>query len=184
MLRIIAGEKRGAKIQTLEGMTTRPLRDRIRQALFNILQGRIRGEAVLDLFAGSGAVGLEALSRGAARTVFVEADPAAQNVIRANIGKLGYEAKSQVLGGLLPGALASVRGSFNLVFIMPPYRKNLGPPVVAELSRRGLVAPEGCIVVEIEKGEEWPAELEGGWHIADDRSYGITRLLFLERGEQ
>src|SRR5690606_8942507 len=117
-------ERRGAKLLTLEGKDTRPLRGRVRESLFNILQGQVAGRHVLDLFAGSGAVGLEALSRGAASATFVEASQAAVQVIRSNIAKLRYEHQSTLVEAKLPGALSKIRTPserFGLVFVMAPY---------------------------------------------------------------
>lgn len=179
MLRIIAGERRGARLRTLEGDTTRPLRDRVREALFSILQSRMRGATVLDLFAGSGAVGLEALSRGAERAVFVEGSEPARNVIADNIAKLRYEDRAAVVAGKLPPALDRVsvpEGGFDLIFSTAPYGRGLSEPTSKALDAKRILAEGGLFVVEIEKGEPFdPAP----WSVADDRAYGITRLLFL-----
>jgi 16S rRNA (guanine966-N2)-methyltransferase len=178
MLRIIAGDKRGTRLETPEGLTTRPLRDRIREALFNILQGQVRESRVLDLFAGSGAVGLEALSRGARHTTFIEDDRDAHAVIRRNIERLGYQARATLVTGQLPGALARVAATpCDLVFVMPPYAQGLVPPVLDALARRRLVAPEGLVIVEVERSERF--DLPAAWTLHDDRTYGVTRLVFL-----
>lgn len=178
MLRIIAGEKRGARLETPEGLTTRPLRDRVREALFNILRGQMHEARVLDLFAGSGAVGLEALSRGARHTTFVEDARDALAVIRRNVARLGYEGRTTLVTGQLPGALARVAATpFDLVFVMPPYGQELAPPVLEALARRRLVAPEGIVIVEIERSERFA--VPDAWALHDDRTYGVTRLVFL-----
>jgi len=181
MLRIIAGERRGTKLRTLDGDATRPLRDRVRESLFNIIQSRVREAHVLDLFAGSGAVGLEALSRGAQSLVCVEASDAARRVIEENARKLRYDDRVGLVSGKLPVALGKVSvpvGGFDLVFSMAPYRMGLSEPTATEIHRRDMLAEDGLLVVEVESGEEFDA---GDWHVADDRKYGVTRLVFLTR---
>lgn len=180
MLKIIGGERRGAKLLTLEGEATRPLRGRVREALFSILQWDVPDARVLDLFAGSGAIGLEALSRGASFVTFVENSPQASEVIRRNIEKLRYDDRSTLLSCQLPGGLKAVKrvgGGFTLVFLMPSYHSGLGWQTLEILGRCGLLAPEATVVHEIEKQEEWA--LPEGWALTDNRAYGLTRLLFL-----
>jgi len=180
MLRIIGGEKRGARLQTPEGMETRPLRDRVREALFNILQGRLAGRRVIDVFAGSGAVGLEALSRGAANALFIEADHRAASVIQKNIGRLGYEEKSRLVVGTAPDCLPKAvapDGGYDLVFLMAPYHTGLGQAAMEALVKVGALAPRAKAVLELHREEEFAAP--GGWEVDDDRTYGVTRLVFL-----
>jgi 16S rRNA (guanine966-N2)-methyltransferase len=182
VLRIIGGEKRGTRLFTPEGMDTRPLRDRVREALFNILQGRLAGRRVVDVFAGTGAVGLEALSRGAASGTFIEADARAARIIERNIAKLGYGTRARLVTGKVPACLrqaTSPDGGFDLVFLMPPYHSGLGLVALEELTRSGALAPKAVAVLEVHRDEEAPPPV--GWHVADDRLYGITRLVFLAR---
>jgi 16S rRNA (guanine966-N2)-methyltransferase len=182
VLRIIGGEKRGTQLFTPEGMDTRPLRDRVREALFNILQGRLVGRRVVDVFAGTGAVGLEALSRGAATGTFIESDARAARVIERNIVKLGYGTRARLVMGTVPACLrkaASPEGGFDLVFLMPPYHTGLGEVALAELTRSGALAPKAVAVLEVHRDEDTPPPTD--WHVADDRHYGITRLVFLAR---
>ena len=184
MLKIIGGERRGAKLQTLEGLRTRPLRGRVRESLFSIIQFDLQGARVLDLFAGSGAVGLEAVSRGAARSVFVEADDSACGVIRNNVAKLRYEDRVDVVKGCLPEALDSIPpgdSSFDLVFMMPPYGLNLARPVLEKLGDADVLAEDAQVIVEIEREDALPFTEGQGWDVVKDRAYGVTRLLFLRR---
>lgn len=182
-LRIISGERRGAKLRTPEGLDTRPLRDRVREALFSKIRPRLRDANVLDAFAGSGAVGLEALSNGAAHACFIEPNRAALAALRDNIRKLRYEDRATVLEGSSPDALATLKGAvppYSLLFLMPPYHSGLcgdllSSPLLAGLIDRGTLA-----VCEIHREEAPPAP--DGWEVLDDRIYGITRLLFLEAG--
>ncbi|MBI1292420.1 16S rRNA (guanine(966)-N(2))-methyltransferase RsmD [bacterium] len=181
-VRIISGNRRGAHLDTPEGMATRPLRDRVRQALFNILRPHTREAVVYDAFAGSGAVGLEALSNGARSAVFVDMSREATAVIRRNVTKLRFEKQSTILEGPSPAILASLdkkHPPFTLLFLMPPYHSGLCIPVLEslELQRR---CDHGCLAVcEIHEDESIPP-IEG-WLPGEERQYGITRLLFLTR---
>jgi 16S rRNA (guanine(966)-N(2))-methyltransferase RsmD len=118
-MRIIGGEFRSRLIRSLPGLDVRPTPDRLREALFNILAPRIAGATFIDAYAGTGAVGLEALSRGASRTVFLENDRAACEVIRANLKSLGIENRAEVRMGRVTGSLEKVGG--DIVFLDPPY---------------------------------------------------------------
>ncbi|KPJ55020.1 MAG: hypothetical protein AMS16_04425, partial [Planctomycetes bacterium DG_58] len=124
-MRITGGSRRGRALKTLSGREIRPTSDKVREALFDILGPRVTGAAVLDLFAGSGSLGLEALSRGAERVTFVEKSPRAIAVIRDNVEELGFEDLAAVnrLDLLArPGGLARLDGPFDIVFVDPPYR--------------------------------------------------------------
>ena len=124
-MRIIAGKLRSRKLHAPAGEATRPTSDRLRETLFNVLAARIEGAAFLDLYAGSGAVGIEALSRGAASTVFVERAPAALKELRGNLASLGVTAGFRIHPGSAAAFLRRVResrsGAFDLVFLDPPY---------------------------------------------------------------
>jgi len=181
-VRIISGERRGANILTPDGFETRPLRDRIRQALFNMLRPDVRGSVVLDAFAGSGAVGLEALSNGAEYVLFVENSKPAAHTVRVNLTKLRYEEQGELVLGPSPQAIREAKrrpAPFTHLLLMPPYESGLCESV---LSYEPLlkVCREDCIAV-CEIHEDEPFELPAGWKITCDRKYGITRLLFLVR---
>lgn len=180
-LRIISGERRGAKLRTPEGMETRPLRDRVREALFNILRPRMTGVHVLDAFAGSGAVGLEALSNGAEHCTFVEPSAAALAVLNDNIRKLRYEDRTLVERGKSPqiiSRLPRTLAPFDMLFLMPPYHSGLCQAVLSsEAVQKRCTA--GCLsVCELHTDEEW--EAPAGWQEVDDRAYGVTRLVLVE----
>ncbi|OIQ58383.1 ribosomal RNA small subunit methyltransferase D [Moorella thermoacetica] len=177
MLRIIAGEARGRRLGTPRGRTTRPTSDRVREALFNILGNRVIDSLFLDLFAGSGAVGLEALSRGARRAVFVENNRQALNCLLANIKATGLEARGQVMALDARRALATLarRGeTFDLIFSDPPYRQGweelILPAVIPVL------APGGLVIMETAVAEAGPAIT--GLEITAIRIYGDTALNF------
>jgi 16S rRNA (guanine966-N2)-methyltransferase len=169
-VRIVAGKFKGRRLSAPAGRATRPTADRVREALFSIL-GPLDGERVLDLFAGSGALGIEALSRGAADAVFVDSDPRAASAIRGNLEALGVESAVH-----RRDALAFLRGqrdaSFDLVFLDPPYSSasELADPLSellpAALSERALIVSES--------DKRTPLELT--LPLVDERIYGETRI--------
>jgi 16S rRNA (guanine966-N2)-methyltransferase len=151
-LRIIGGVARGRTILAPEGRSTRPTSDRVREALFAIVEARLdlEGRAVLDLYAGSGALGLEAASRGAARVVFVEHSPSCQRVIRDNAARLGLEARCTVLPVGVDRGLELLEGQgelFELVLADPPYAEDPGP-LLERLVRSAVVSSSGLVVLE------------------------------------
>lgn len=188
MSRIIAGSARGRRLATPKGDRTRPTTDRVREALFSALASwfgtselpadeQLSGLAVLDLFGGSGAVGLEAASRGAARVTIVEADPATVQLIRRNAAEARLAA--QVICARLPGGLAKVSGGWDLVFADPPY--DLPDATVAEVlagvAAAGFLTVDALVVVERAKrspAPAWPAGFSDSW----ERGYGETTLHF------
>ena len=168
-MRIVGGEHRGARIFAPKGRDTRPTSDRVREAAFNLI-GPVEGAAVLDLFAGSGAMGLEALSRGAASATFVESDRDACRAIDRNIEKLRVTGARVVQQDVMQ-ALATGRQTYDLVLCDPPYgypgHDRLAPYLVRAL------APDGVLVYETGSREE-PA-IEGLW-ARTSRTYGSARL--------
>src|ERR1700760_2149257 len=122
-MRVIAGTLRRRTLEAPAGLATRPTSDRLRETLFNVLAPRMQGAAFLDLYAGSGAVGIEALSRGAASVVFVERAPAAIRVLRANLDRLGLKEGYRIVAGSVRGYLSKPQGGppFDIVFLDPPY---------------------------------------------------------------
>ena len=153
-MRIIAGEWRARTIEAPPGSATRPTADRARETLFSMLASRLgtfEGLRVADLFAGSGALGLEALSRGASTATFVESDSQAVASIRRNAEKLRAGARAQIIGG---SALALPRSDpFDLIFADPPYAPGSGAAVVETVNKAGWLAPGGWLIVETSRGE-------------------------------
>jgi 16S rRNA (guanine(966)-N(2))-methyltransferase RsmD len=153
----------------------------VREAIFDILGERVAGTSVLDLFAGSGALGLEALSRGASRAVFVESDTTAYNVLRRNVEALGAAEAETILLDYRQ-ALRRLRARsmrFDLVFIDPPYSRGLSADSTDAIRRAGLVPPGGTIVVE-EARRAADVSFPEGWARSDDRLYGDTRVMLFE----
>ncbi|ADB33824.1 methyltransferase [Kribbella flavida DSM 17836] len=187
MTRIIGGAARGRRIGVPAGTGTRPTADRVREAMFSSLEsefGTLLGLNVLDLYAGSGAVGLEALSRGAARAVLVEADRRAADVIAANIRVVGLPGATLLTRPAEKVAQGDNPAPFDLVFADPPYRLETAElqDVLLALAERGWLADDAVVVIERGKREpwEWPA----GFAALRDRKYGETRLWYGHRHEQ
>ncbi len=174
---MIAGRLGGRLLSAPAGRTTRPTSDRVREALFSML-GTVEGAEVLDLFAGTGALGIEALSRGAARAVFVERDPEALAALAANLDSLGIEREqAEVRRGDAFGALRAARSgeeTYDLVFIDPPYRqaRDWEPELSAALPP--LLRPGGRVVVESDRRS--PVELEVDLELERERRYGNTSI--------
>jgi 16S rRNA (guanine966-N2)-methyltransferase len=151
MPRIIGGSGKGRRLLAPKGQATRPTASRVRQTLFDILAPRIPRCRFLDAFAGSGGVGLEALSRGAARVVFVEKSPEAAAVLKRNLAALGLPAEAEVhrqdsLVALQ--ALADAGRRFDVIYVDPPYEGDLYEAVLEQVARTGLLDPEGRLVAE------------------------------------
>jgi len=160
MLKIISGQFRGRKLFTPKDSQTRPTQGSVRERLFNILQLDVPGSNFLDLFAGCGAVALEAISRGAQRAVLVESDRYALLSIRKNIELLGVESQTQVIGVDLYKALQTLpKGEFDLIFADPPYNLGHGKKVIQLIAEKGILKPGGKLFVE--EGSEIEGEFEG-----------------------
>jgi len=172
-VRIIAGSCRGRRFDAPKGTTTRPTSDFVRETAFNLI-GPVDEAAVLDLFAGSGGLGLEALSRGAGRCVFVDADRAACRTIGANLDRLGLV--GTVLCQDVMRALASERGSYDLILADPPYDFARYDGLAPHLTR--ILAPDGLVVVQTAAAVEPVLE---GLTVRTSRKYGSARLTLFER---
>jgi 16S rRNA (guanine966-N2)-methyltransferase len=185
-MRIIAGSAGGIRLQ-VPGAVARPTSDRVREALFSILGVRVVGAVVLDLFAGSGALGLEALSRGAHRVDFVERDRKACGVIEGNLAKARLADPARVVAREAAVFLkAAAADRYDLVFADPPYLKregevDLAAELMGDANLRRVISPDGMVVLETAKGhgKTMPAE---GWELSDTRSYGDTEVSFFSPG--
>lgn len=179
-MRIIGGWAGGRRLEAPRGAATRPTSDRVREALFSILGPPPEGARVLDLFAGAGGLGFEALSRGAAEVVFVDRAPAALRCVRDNAGALGVMDAVEIHRGdalAVLRRLASRGDRFDLVFVDPPYATDLAATSLRELGAGSLVAPGGIVVVEHDRRR--PPATESGCLIqADSRRYGDTAVTF------
>ncbi len=186
-MRIVGGRHRGRRLVAPPGGAVRPTSDRAREALFDILShGRLAAAgvpfadaAVLDAFAGTGAFGLEALSRGAAEAVFVERDRDALVMLRRNIEALGEAARARIMPGDATRPPRADRRCA-VAFLDPPYKSGLAAPALAALDAAGWLAEDALAVVEIAAREEFAPP--GGFALVDERVYGAARLVLLRRG--
>jgi 16S rRNA (guanine966-N2)-methyltransferase len=185
MLKIVGGKHRGRTIATPEGQTTRPTSNRAREALFNILMhanwssdgtSPLIDARVLDAFAGSGALGIEALSRGAAHVTFLDSDPAAVKLIGENLRKVGETAAAKVIRADVTRPPPS-REACDLVFLDPPYRSGLAAPALTALAEAGWLKPGAVATVELGHAEDLgpPARFE----TIDERRYGAAKIVIL-----
>ena len=180
-LRIIGGELKSRRLKTLPGATTRPTADRVREAIFNILGPRVRLATVLELFAGSGALGIEALSRGAGQALFVDHDKKACALIAANIAACRLQLQAQVkVWDIRQGlkGLSTIGHRFDLVFIDPPYNRGLLDQALDHLHASGCLQTGACLVVEHHLREPLSPNPEC-WDLSDCRKYGKTLVSFL-----
>jgi 16S rRNA (guanine(966)-N(2))-methyltransferase RsmD len=182
-MRIIGGAAGSRRLKAPPGAATRPTADRVREAIFNILGPPPPDTDVLDLFAGAGALGLEALSRGARAAVLVDRAPAAVRCLRDNVAALGWEASAEVLeldAARAMRRLAAAGRRFRWVFVDPPYRSELAAAALAGLDEGGLVTDDGVVVVESDRRTP-PPERCGGLTRSDLRGYGDTTVAFYVR---
>jgi len=181
VVRITAGKVKGLKLKTPRFPGVRPMTERARKALFDILGPGVEGARVLDLFCGTGAVGIEALSRGAEEVVFVDASKRSLALVAENLKRAGFSENAKLLRRSLPEGLVSLLslGSFDYIFITPPYGQGLGERTLKALDPT-LLAPEALVVVEERAGVELPSET-ALLTLADTRRYGEARLFFYRR---
>lgn len=173
MMRVITGSARGRRLATLSGAEiVRPTSESVKEALFSIIQFEIHGKRVLDLFAGCGQLGIEALSRGAEHCTFVEKDKNAYAVVKENVQHCGFDEKATILS---TDALSFLRGtsSFDIALLDPPYNKELISKALPLLVEH--MSDNGVIVCESEKFEELP-ESAGNWRVSKIYNYGKTKL--------
>jgi 16S rRNA (guanine966-N2)-methyltransferase len=185
-LRIVGGSHRGRRLLAPPGDSVRPTSDRAREALFNILShGNFAASGlpfaarpVLDAFAGTGAFGLEALSRGASVAAFIENEREALAALRRNVAALGEAERAHIVAG---DATRPTRAAFPsaLAFLDPPYRSGLAAASLVALAAAGWLAPDALIVIEVAAREDFP--LPPGFSLLDQRVYGAARLVFLRR---
>ncbi len=179
-MRVISGLAKGRKLQTAEGLSTRPTTDRIKETLFNIIAFDLPDAAFLDLFSGSGAIGIEALSRGASEAVFVEQDTVCQKIIKENLLHTGLDKLGRVLGLEVMQALrllSKEKALFDIIFLDPPYQAGLIEPTLTEISKGGLLKKDGYIIVE--RSAQTPFTPIPGFRVLREKEYRTTVLMFL-----
>jgi 16S rRNA (guanine(966)-N(2))-methyltransferase RsmD len=179
-MRIITGSARGAKLETLDGIETRPTAERVKEAIFSMIQFEIDGKRVLDLFAGSGQMGLEALSRGALKATFVDASREAADIVKNNAKKTGLFERSVVLAtdykAFIRGNVGRAR--FDIVFLDPPYESDFVEDAIERLKRADMLE-EGCVIIcESDRKEPFSSE---GFVLRRHARYGKIYVTVLEK---
>jgi len=180
-MRVIAGQAKGRALKLVPGDTTRPIMARVKEALFSILGSTVFDATVLDLFAGTGSVGIEALSRGAASALFVERETAAARIIEDNLRTTGFAEQGQVLrADVLDFLRRPATRAFEIVYVAPPQYKGLWQQTLTMLDQHpDHIAPDGVVIVQIDPHERAPVSLNALAQI-DERRYGNTLLWFFE----
>lgn len=181
-MRIIAGTARGRKIRSPKGDHIRPVLDKVKEAIFNILYN-IADLEVLDVFAGTGSIGLEAISRGAEGAVFIDKDREAISIIRENIRICGFEDSCKVIpkhANVALKILSKEGAKFDIIFVDPPYLKDLVVPTINLISEFDLLKKDGLIISEHHPKEEL-TNLCSGLEVTDERKYGQTLVSFVRR---
>jgi 16S rRNA (guanine(966)-N(2))-methyltransferase RsmD len=190
MMRIIGGTAKGRRLASFKGMSIRPTTDKVREAIFNILHhqedNRFSFKNVLDLFAGTGAMGIEALSKGAETVTFVDNDPKAVKIIKRNLDSCGFAERAVIIAKDVQSALKllSKKGEkFNLIIIDPPYNSSLTGTALNHIDDNGFLNTDGIIVAESSKRIIWDGELKG-IELFDRRKYGDTVVSFYKNKQE
>jgi 16S rRNA (guanine(966)-N(2))-methyltransferase RsmD len=181
-IRVIAGTAKGRKLKMVPGANTRPIGDRVKEALFNILGPDLAGARFLDMFAGTGSVGIEALSRGAEHSVFIDIDHKSCQIIRENVLTCGFSESANVLQrNALVYLESPVQKPFDIVFIAPPQYKGLWKEAIQQLDKHSdWLNPDGIVIVQLDPSEYLIVEMDN-LSLYDERKYGNTKLLFYEK---
>lgn len=176
-MRVTGGRFKNQILTSPKGKQTRPTSERLRETIFNIIQGAIEGKTFLDLFAGSGAVGIEAISRGASFATFIEQDRNAIYAIKENLKKLGLHQQTQLLRGDVPIRIKHLKGgTFDYIFIDPPYEKGFQERTLLLIDELALLAPQGVIFVEESINHEWVPPTFSTFQFQKKRKVGSTFL--------
>lgn len=184
-MRVISGTARGTKLNSIESLSTRPTLDRVKEALFNIIQTHLQDSNVLDLFAGSGALGIECLSRGAKHCTFCDKSYETIKMLKQNLQRTKFETKATILVDDYKKCLQKLdRNKFNLIFIDPPYKLDIAVNSIKLVLEYALLEKDGIIILETDEEEREIKELENiNLEVYDVRKYGRVKLIFLrERG--
>lgn len=183
-MRIISGKARGTKLYTLEGCNTRPTLDRIKESLFNIIQSDLNNAIILDLFSGSGALALESLSRGASKAILCDNNHDAINIIKRNLEKCHFQNEAQLFYTDYKKALKDIKEKVDIIFVDPPYEKNIAVDAVKKIIENDILKEKGLIILETDDEHreiKQLDELTDKINIKDLRKYGRVKLIFLNR---
>lgn len=179
-MRVITGTARGRKLKELKGLETRPTTDRVKEAMFSIIQFDLEGRRVLDLFSGTGQLGIEALSRGAERCVFVDIRREAAQLIRENLEHTGLSDRAQVVQGDYLAYLTQSKETFDVVLLDPPYGDEIIKKALQMITRIDKVAENGIIICENGSNFDWPSVSEP-YELKKEYQYGKIKLALYRR---
>jgi len=180
-MRIISGISKGKRLCTLRGQAIRPTSDRVKESIFNILGKEVDGRHVLDLFAGTGNLGIEALSRGAAKAVFVEKDKSAIDLIKKNLSRCGFDDRSHIITGEVERTIRLLHRKgevFDFIFMDPPYRRGLVQQTLGILQAQTLHHEDSILVIEHDRREPLSESMEE-WALLRKRRFGDTVVSFI-----
>jgi 16S rRNA (guanine966-N2)-methyltransferase len=180
ILRVISGKARGLKLNTPKNEDVRPTTDRVKESLFNIINGYIIDGQVLDLFAGTGSLGIECLSRGASKCVFVDVNRTSIDIVKGNIKKARVESDAEVLNLDYKSAIDRVKNSsykFDIIFMDPPYYENIFIDALKKVEESNILKEDGIIVVEHDTKQDFPENI-GKLIKNRNKKYGNTTLTF------
>lgn len=182
-MRVIAGTARRLQLKAPKGMDTRPTTDRIKETLFNMLQDEIDGICFLDLFSGSGGIGIEALSRGAVKAYFVERNQEACNIIRDNLGFTRLAEKAEVMSCSALSAISMLQGKemFHVVFMDPPYGKGLEKEVLKSPEFHRILVDKALVIIEADLDTRLSDEDISGFRMLKEKIYKTNKHIFLEK---
>lgn len=180
-MRIISGARRGQKLIEFAGQDIRPTTDRVRESLFNLIQEYLYNASVLDLFAGSGALSFEALSRGAVSAVLTDISADSVKVIEQNRERLRFNGEAEVIKCSAEEYIKRTTKKFDIIFLDPPYNKGFIMPIIAEIIKNDILAEGGIIVLESDSIDDH-GEMEG-LSIIKQRKYGRTFVTIYQRGD-
>ena len=181
-MRVISGKAKGTKLSSIESISTRPTLDRVKESLFNIISDKLREKIVLDLFAGSGALGIEAISRGAKKAYFCDNNIDAIKKINENLSKTHFESYAEVIYGDYKKCIKSIKDKLDIIFIDPPYKDNLSVESVNVISEKGILNKDGIMIIETDEICRDKRGLENikNIQIVDERKYGRVNLIFIK----
>ena len=179
-MRVISGSARGRRLKELPGMDTRPTTDQVKESIFNIIQFDIEGRKVLDLFAGTGQMGIEALSRGAAHATFVDVAPAAAKIVRENVELTRFADVSKVMQSDWRGFLSSCREKFDLIFLDPPYHTDMLENAMQTIAAIDILSEHGIMVCESPLDKQLP-DLAAPYEKGKEYRYGKIKVTLYRR---
>ena len=182
-MRVISGTAKGKKLNSLEGLETRPTLDRVKESVFNIIQFDIKDSVVLDLFSGSGALGIEALSRGAKEAILCDASSKAIKIINKNLEETRLKDKAKVINTDYLEVLSKIKDKkFDIIFLDPPYKSDYVEKSIEYISKYNLLAENGIIIVETnDENKIDKINAKKDLEVYDTRKYGIAIIIFIRK---